>query len=256
MGADCWLYANGRRYDAIFGPGVEVADAPKVAFWVSQADRCGDPVLELACGTGALALPLARAGHRVTGLDNAPAMLQEARRKADAAGLCVEWVEADMRAFDLGRRFAFVFLAHNALCHVLTRADFRAFAGCVRRHLAPQGRFLVDVFVPNVELLVPRPGQRSEFAEYDDPDGGGHVVVTHSYVYEPDTQVKRITLHYRLTDGREATGRLDLRMFFPQELDALLEANGLAVERKWGASDGSPFIATSGRQLVLCRLAG
>lgn len=253
MEADTSLYVDGRLYDLMFGGGS--ASAPELDFWRAQASRWGGPVLELACGTGRLSLPLARDGHRVTAIDLSAGMLQEARRKADALGLGLEWVQGDIRAFDLGRRFRFVFLANNTLCHLLTRADFAAFAVSVRRHLEPQGRFLVDVFVPDPEQLVARPGQRLEFAEYEDPDGRGRVVVTESYVYEADTQIKRVTLHCSWPDAAETCVRLDMRMYFPQELDALLESNGLIIDRKLGGNDGSAFIATSGRQLVLCRLA-
>ena len=55
------------------------------------------------------------------------------------------------------------------------------------------GRFILDVFVPKMELLIDQPDARLPFGEYDDPDGSGRIVVTESYVYEPDTQIKRIT---------------------------------------------------------------
>src|SRR2546422_852191 len=101
------IYQSGSHYDRLFDTGVP-------PFWLEQARRYGGPVLELGCGTGRLAIPLAQAGGAVTGIDRAPSMLSEARRKAEAAGVSVAWHEADMRAFDLGTRFAWAFIASNA----------------------------------------------------------------------------------------------------------------------------------------------
>src|SRR5438874_13780015 len=87
----------------------------------------GKPVLELACGTGRCQLPLAGAGHLVTGLDISPAMLHLARQKVDAAGLAdrVRLVQGDMREFDLGHRFGLAFIALNSLMHLETREEQR-----------------------------------------------------------------------------------------------------------------------------------
>ena len=88
------LYDEADLYDAIVQPG------PREAFYREQARQWGGPVLELACGTGRLTLPLARDGHEVLGLGASRAMLDAARRKA--AGLPVRFVLGDMRDFDLG----------------------------------------------------------------------------------------------------------------------------------------------------------
>jgi SAM-dependent methyltransferase len=199
---------------------------------------------------------LAEAGFRVTGLDNSEGMLGQARGKSREAGLEVGWVAADMRDFDLDRAFSLIILPGNALCHLLGLSGFEACMAQVRKHLAPDGRFAIDVFVPKVELLINRPGERWPFWEYDDPDGRGRITVTESYVYEPDTQIKQVTFHYTVPGAtEEIDGRLNLRMYFPQELDALLTYNGFVLEGKYGSYDRSAFDARSEKQLVVCRLA-
>jgi SAM-dependent methyltransferase len=84
------IYRDGAHYDRLFGPGY-------VDFWLSRAQAAGGPVLELGCGTGKLAVPLAEAGFSVVGLDNSPALLEFAAGKSDA----VRWIDGDMRSFDL-----------------------------------------------------------------------------------------------------------------------------------------------------------
>jgi SAM-dependent methyltransferase len=240
------LYHDGRRYDRIF------AATEDLPFWSRLAAQQGGPILELACGTGRVTIALAQQGLRVTGLDNAAAMLAEAARKGVDAGVDVTWVAADMRHFALHEIFALIILPANTLCHLLTTADFVACMACVKQHLAPNGRFVIDVFVPRMELLVNRPGERFPFAEYEDPDGRGPITVTESYTYEPDTQIKRITTHQQMPDGTEFAGKLNMRMYFPQELDALLRYNGFVIEKKYGAYNRAPFDRHAEKQLLIC----
>ena len=101
-----------------------------VAFYSALAWEAGGPVLEIACGTGRGAIPIARQGFAVTGLDVVPAMLDRARFKAEAAGLSVRWVEDDARRFDLdSERFRLIFLTGNAFQAFVTNADQEALLG-------------------------------------------------------------------------------------------------------------------------------
>jgi SAM-dependent methyltransferase len=246
-----WLYLSGQRYDLQFGADYDLP------FWKAQARAYGGPILELGCGTGRVAIPLAQAGYHVTGIDISDAMLAEAREKSAREGAAVTWVRADVRDFDLGQRFALVIFPANALLHLLHLEDLEACLASVRRHLTPEGRFAFDVFVPDLDILRREPTERYPFSEYTDPEGGGDVVVTESNVYDPATQINTITLYRALPGGaEEALGTLRLRMLFPQELDAILKYNGFAIDRKVGNYDGRPFDVWAVRQLVVCHVEG
>lgn len=246
------IYQDGRHYDCMFEGGDADLD-----YWASLAEQFGDPILELACGTGRVSIPLAQAGHRVTGLDMAAGMLCVAKEKAAQAGVAVTWVQADMRHFDLGRQFSLIFIPANALCHLLDLADIEAFLGRVRAHLVPDGRFAIDVFVPKMELLVEKPGERFSFAEYEDPAGRGSIVMTHSYVYEPDTHIKRVKTHTAIPgEADEIEGELNMHMFFPRYLEVLLKYNRFEIEAWYGDYDRGAFGPGSEKQLVVCRLGG
>jgi SAM-dependent methyltransferase len=241
------IYQDGRHYDRLFGP-----PQPLPAFWFEAAATYGDPILELACGTGRIILPLAAQGHEVTGIDLSTSMLAEAQRKSQAAGLPIALRLADMRHFDLEQQYHLVILANNALCHLQTLADFEACMASIHRQLAAEGRLIVEVFVPNLELLLLTADQRTPFARYDDPDGAGEIVVTQTAWYDPATQIRHNTTYYRFPGQREeVAGTLDMRMYFPQELDALLHYNGFAIEQKFGGFDRRPFDATASTQLVI-----
>ena len=143
------FYSHARLYDLMFPGGGPAAD-----FYRAEADRPGGRVLELGCGTGHKLIPIASDGHPCVGLDFSSDMLAEARRKADERGVAVEWVQGDMRDFDLGRTFDFVFIAANSLLHLHEAEDLVSCFRSVRRHLAPGARFVFDVFNPSVRLLA------------------------------------------------------------------------------------------------------
>ncbi|MEK7757976.1 MAG: hypothetical protein AAB385_12290 [Planctomycetota bacterium] len=76
--------------------------------------------------------------------------------------------------------------------------------------------------------------------------------MTHTYEYEPDTQVKRVKLRHHLPKGVTVATALDMRMYFPQELDALLHYNGFDILHKWGSHERAPFGPDSHQQVVIC----
>lgn len=248
-GAVSSIYRSGKLYDSLY-PG----RAEMQAFWLELAQRCGDPILELMSGTGFIAIPLAQAGHDVTGLELAEPMLVEAERKSRAAGVDVTWVAGDARAFDLNRQFKLILLPSNSICHLLTRQDLEACLAAVARHLQPDGRFALNVFVPSLPLLTMSPDEEQEFGGYVDPDSGEQVVMTQRSRYDAATQIKHHQLYRRVGEGPiEPDGELTMRIYFPQELDALLWYNGFAIEHKYG--DGRrPFDAGSGMQFYILKL--
>jgi SAM-dependent methyltransferase len=243
------IYRSGKVYDLLY------PESPnRATFWLDLAQTYGDPVLEIMSGTGSMAIPLALAGHDVTGVEMAEPMLAEAARKSEAADVRVEWIRGDARAFDLGRRFRLVLLPSNSICHLLTRQDLEACLATVARHLEPDGRFALNVFVPSMPLLLRPPEEEQEFGGYVDPDSGEQVVMTHRSRYDADTQIKYHQLLRRVGDGPiEPDGELTMRIYFPQELDALLWYNGFAIEHKYG-EDHRPFDAQSAMQYYVLRL--
>jgi SAM-dependent methyltransferase len=148
------LYDQPALYDALFPARAHIP------YYVDLARREAGEVLELACGTGQLAVPIARAGFPTVGLDLSAEMLNAPRERTAAARVSVEYVLGDMRNFDLGRRFALVFIARNSLLHLCSTEDILAAFAAVRRHLAPGGTFAFDVFNPDVRLLAKPTGQR------------------------------------------------------------------------------------------------
>lgn len=245
------LYCNGLHYDAEYRD--YTVDIP---FYVERARAAGGPVLEVACGTGRLTIPIAGAGVDITGLDLAPEMLSRARDKAAEAGVIVDWIEADCRDFHLGRAFALVFCPFNSMQCLHDRESIESFLACVREHLAPGGRFIVEVFNPNVAILARGPDLRSSVCSYPNPCGDGDVYIEEVIDYDDAAQVSHNHWYYAIP-GEEDIREEELRMrcFYPQELDMLLHYNGFEILEKLGDFDGKAFAAGDARQIVVCRAA-
>ena len=227
-----------------------------VDFYRHLVRRLGGPVLELGCGTGRICLPLAEAGHAITALDASEPMLALAldKRHALAADLEVEFVAADMCDFTLGQRFATIIIGFNTLGHLHQRLDVERCFATVADHLEPGGSFVLAMFNPNLQLLTRKPDVPREISRYPDPDSGAEVVVTEHSAYDRASQVT--TSHWAFHSGGQVLeAQLRLRMFFPQELEALLHYAGFEVREKFGDFDGSAFSSESRHQIFVARLA-
>ncbi|MDA8131654.1 MAG: class I SAM-dependent methyltransferase [Elusimicrobia bacterium] len=248
------VYWDGGQYDAFNTPYED--DLP---FYLAEARKARGPVLELACGTGRLSLPLKKAGVDMTGLDFSGPMLARAKAKAKEAGLDLPLVRGDARKFAFGRRFKLVFMAFNSMQHLGRREDLAGLFSSVRKALAPGGRFIFDVFSPDPRYLSRDPEELLPVAYYDDPAGTGKMLVNEQYSYDKAAQVSRIVWHYRREkDGHTVKKSLNLRCFFPEELLALVHYNGFRVLGRYGDFSRAPFTAASGKQIVICapRAAG
>jgi hypothetical protein len=181
-------------------------------------------------------------------------MLSVAREKAAAKGLLIEWIQADCRDFKLGKTFRLIFFPFNSVAHLHAREELEACLSCVKDHLDAEGRFIVDLFNPRLDILLRDPNKRHPVAEYPDPDGRGTVVVTENNVYDTATQINHIKWYYRIGDEKEERMvENNMRILYPGELDTLLHYNGFIIEGKYGDFDESPFTSNSPKQLIVCR---
>lgn len=243
------FYADATLYDRLFGD----ADAV-IEYYRRAAAQADGPVLELGSGTGSKLIPIAADGHDCTGLELAPAMLAEARRKAQERGVEVRWVRGDMRDFELDERFALIFCTGNSLLHLQATGDLVDCFRAVRRHLIDGGRFVFDVFNPSVRLLAQADGtrRRRDDLTHEDPQRGTvHVDVEERY--DAAAQMTRGRWWCSSDDDPDFRAMdLEIRNVFPQELLALFRLGGLRVVERLGGWSGEPFGPDSPLQLVVC----
>ncbi len=246
--------ALARLYD------LDLAEDPgDLDLYLALAARADGPVLELAVGTGRLAVPLAAAGHRVTGVDLDPTMLDRARAAAAAAGVAdrVELVEADLVGLELpdAGRYALAFIALNSLLLLGTRRAQREALRTLARHLAPGGLAVVDIWQPDAEDLARFDGRL--ILEYlrPDPETGTQVTKAGSALHDPSSQTVVLTTLYE--DGPPGAPaarwlrRDRLRLLSADELAGLAEDAGLEIEIVAGGYDLEPSGATTDRAILV-----
>jgi SAM-dependent methyltransferase len=245
-----------RYYDLFYADFTE--DVP---MYLGFAERCGSPLLELACGTGRVLLPLARAGYETTGLDVSPAMLDVAKVKAEAERLSdrVRLVQGDMRDFSLDRRYSLTYVPLNSFMHLVTPEDHLAALSCIRRHLAPGGLLVIDLFNPDHEILLAGDGRVTLEKSLTDSRTGITVQWFHSRRVDTARQTQEVTF---IIDeiGPDGTVRRVLfpftaRYFFYPEKALLLERAGFVVENVYGSYDLDPFGPDSEKMIFVARPA-
>ncbi len=217
-----------------------------VAFYRDAAREFGDPVLELGCGTGRITMALAEAGKRVTGLDLSERMLERAAKKRAAlmveARERVHLVQSDMARFDLGEKFRLIIIPFRPFQHLLEVREQVDCLECVRKHLAPGGRLILDVFQTDAERMHDPVHMREVLVtEYKTVDGrqvriSERVAAFHRAEQRNDVEM---IFSIRHKDGRQE--RLvfawPLRYFFRYEVEHLLVRCGFRVTALYGEFD-------------------
>ncbi len=230
------------------------------AFFVEAAKQSGGPALELGCGTGRILLPIARAGIDIVGLDLSEGMLAVCRKRLSEEPPDVQrrahLVRADMRDFSVGRTFPLVTIPFRPFQHLITVADQLACLAAVRRHLADDGRLILDLFNPSLDALANRAEgeEAGDEAPFTMPDGRRVVRRFRVGSHDRFNQVNHTELIYYVThpDGREEriVHAFPMRYLFRFETEHLLARSGFEVEHVYAGYDRSPYGSTDPGELI------
>ena len=189
------------------------------------APLAGGGALELAIGTGRIAVPLAERGVRVAGIDLSPDMVAELRKKTDAIPVEI----GDMSTTRVEGAFSLVYIVFNSINNVPSQDGQVAVFANAAAHLEPGGCFVVEVGVPNT--------QRLEVFDLSD---------THVGVDELDFDTQRlVSHHFSLVDGEWRRASVPFRSVSPAELDLMARLAGMKLRERWADWERSPFTAES-----------
>lgn len=231
--------------------------AGDVDFYVDLARQAGGPVLDLACGTGRISIPMAQADIDVTGIDLSPEMLEKARVKAADRGVTdrLQLVQGDMRSFDLGQSFSLIMIPFRSFLHLLQIHEQMKALTCIRKHLAPGGKFVMNVFVPKINHFQEENEKMSLRGTYR-LETGEEVAMWDYTRYDHFQQLSEVTRIYERSNPNglvteRVTGRFTLRYIFPAELHHLLRLNGFKVTQRYGTFAKAPFDASSTELIVV-----
>jgi SAM-dependent methyltransferase len=223
METDWFAGEVAERYDA---GTAHMPVEPLVDFLLPLA---GGGALELAIGTGRIAVPLAARGVRVAGIELSPDMTAQLRAKTDAVSVEI----GDMTATRIEGTFSVVYIVANSILNVTTQEGQIATFATAAAHLESGGCFVAEVIVPNTRRL--------EVFDLSDT----HVGVDE---YDLDTQAL-VSHHFSLIDGHWQRRSVPFRAVSPAELDLMARLAGLELRERWADWDRSPFTADSSKHV-------
>ncbi|MBB2890870.1 class I SAM-dependent DNA methyltransferase [Flexivirga oryzae] len=240
--SDLWDEATAERYDEessfMFTP--KVLD-PAVDLLAGLAG--GGPALEFAIGTGRVAIPLADKGIQVSGIELSAPMAARLRAKRDDIPVTV----GDMATTVVDGRFSLVYLVWNGLGNVRTQDEQVEVFRNAARHLAPGGRFVIELWIPGVRRLPPG-GVAVPF----------HVGEEHAGFDTYDLATQQGTSHHytRAPDGTFRYGTSNFRYVWPAECDLMARLAGMTLERRVADWSGAEFTGDSESHVSVWRTAG
>ncbi|NEZ40223.1 class I SAM-dependent DNA methyltransferase [Paenibacillus alvei] len=229
-------------------------ELPLLLSWLQKQES--GAILDLACGTGRLTLPVAEAGYSVIGVDLHEGMLEQARAKASPA-FDIQWIHQDLTTLNLQCKAPLAYMVGNSFQHFLTNELQNRLLQSVHNQLADTGIFIFDMRFPTTdELLQP---QEEEYWRTIQLDSQLHCDVYTIAAYDPLAQIQHYTTIRRFREQdrlvRERTTTIDLRYTYPQELSRLLELNGFDLLHVHGSWSAEPLQASSSSMVVICRKA-
>jgi SAM-dependent methyltransferase len=238
----------------------------ELQFYVEQARAADGPVLELGCGTGRILIPTAEAGVAVTGVDASPHMLALARDKLGAlppeVRARVALHEGDMRTFSLPERFRLITVPYRAFLHLLTVEDQRQALARIRDQLTPDGRLVLNIFDPRLDILMAHLGPTGSALKHEGefvrPENGRRVVVWDTRQYDLDSQIVHQRWIFEELDENDRTlsrthSSTRLRFVYRYEMQHLLELCGFEVEALYGDFDRGPFRSNESEQIWVAK---
>lgn len=216
-------------------------------------------ILELGCGTGRVTVALAESCAAIHGIDVSEAMLAIATDKLQAAHLPAgraQVEKADITDFDLGRRFDLIIAPFRVMQNLDTDAEVDGLFRCIRKHLAPNGTCILNVFKPNGEPEALRKGwvTGEDKLRWEVPVEGGRL---QCYDRRAAMDRERLVLYpeliYRRYEGdtlaEESVLRFAMRCYYPDSFEKLIASHGFEVMQRWGGYAGELY--GEGSELVI-----
>lgn len=227
-----------------------------VDLYLHYAEMQTGPLLELACGTGRLLLPLAAQGHTLLGVDSSRPMLDIARQRVQQERLesRVTLAQQDVRALNLDRQFSLAFIALGSFAHLTTRKAQQQALSAIRKHVTTGGTFILDISNADIRYMENLSGQLLHLGTWPLGDGA---MLTHlvSPASSHSDHLLELTHFY---DQHRQGGPMNrtvvtsyLTLFERTEMELLLERAGFAIKDIYGNYDLSPFSRESPRMIII-----
>lgn len=231
-----------------------------IPFLLKWAARTKGPIIDLACGTGRVTIPLANEGNSLIGVDVSKGMLEEAKCKAKNRGLKIKWVEQDCTRLQLDLKACLIYSVGNSFQHFLTNEEQDGFLSSVNRHLEKDGIFIFGSRFPSVEELL-QPSMEEFWKSYIDTVSQNKVHVYTISDYDSLAQIQHYITIRRFVnkDGDmvdEKRTKIKLRYVFPREMERLLSNHGFEILHAYSDWNETPLSKDGYQMIYVCKKIG
>ncbi|MEA3322512.1 MAG: class I SAM-dependent methyltransferase [Bacillota bacterium] len=243
-------YEDAIEYDRIHED--YLVDLPLILEWVPESG----PIIELACGTGRLTIPLAEQGHEMIGVDIHGGMLERAKTKATDKNLTIQWFLQDCTQLSLKQSTKLMFMSGHSFQHFLTNEVQDALFQSVHQHLEDGGIFIFDTRNPIMDEL----SKVDEYEEHFKHSNGMQVIEYHRETYNPLTQILHCETERKFLKDTNLESiekdKISLRYVFPLEMRRLLNEHGFKVLHEFGGWNKNSLTAKSPQMVYVCQKKG
>lgn len=230
-----------------------IEDLPFLMKWASNKKGI---IIDLACGTGRVTIPLASKGYQLIGVDLHKGMLEEARKKSSQLNVHLDWIEQDCTQLELGVTSRFIYSVGNSFQHFLTNKEQDGFLSSVNKHLEIGGIFIFNTRFPSMGELL-QPSSEEHWRTYIDSDTQNKVDVSTICHYDSLNQLQHYTTirKYREVDDEvvnEVRTNISLRYVFPKEMERLLFHHGFQILNVYKDWNETPVNNDSYAMIYVC----
>ena len=255
-------HITAKYYDGAYAAKQDLVDLP---FYLELAEKSPGPILEIACGTGRVLIPIARKGKEIHGVDNSAPMLEILKtalaQEPAAVQERVRISEGDMRTFRLGAKFPLIIIPFRPMQHMYTVADQVSALQTAAAHLTGDGILAFDVFYPKFDVIMTGIGEEVQEMEFQSDTDAGATVRRYFRKDAVDkiNQVFYFTFIYRTIRGgevvREETEGFQLGYYTYPHLRALFLLAGLQIIEEYGSFARTPMDNAAEQMIFLLRKA-
>lgn len=229
-----------------------VGELPLLLEW---AGKVNGPIIDLACGTGRLTLPLAKEGYQLIGIDVHKGMLEQAAKKAGKLNLDIQWLQQDCTNFQAGIRSPFIYMVGNSIQHFHTNEAQDQLLSSIKQHLQEDGIFIFDTRFPSANELL-QPATEEYWKTY--MDGENEIDLYTISSYDALKQIQHYTTIRKYKDHSakiidEKITNISLRYTYPLEMERVLKEHNLEIVNVYKDWKGTSIDSDSDYVVYICR---
>lgn len=230
---------------------------PEIPFILKWATKKQGPIIDIACGTGRVTIPLAKNGYNLVGVDINEGMLAHAKKKAANLHLQIRWIVQDCTQLDLSIKCNLVYSVGNSFQHFLTNESQDGLLTSINKSLEVEGLFIFNTRFPSVEELL-QPSTEEYWKSYTDNETLNTVDLFTISEYDSLKQIQHYTTIRKYKDNagdiiKEKRTNISLRYVFPQEMERLLFAFGFEILHLYSDWNETPITNDSYEMIYVCR---